>query len=109
MKASSIAILLLVVALFGTNIWWAFRMFDAGISYTYQGASLEQNEQALAQSLAIINTLGSSNSSRSQVIKAAQEAWPSTEPFEKEGYLWVGRLGLRFNAAGQLVEAVDGY
>lgn len=109
MRRTTIAITLLAIALVITNAWWAYRLLDAGVSYTYQGESLEENQQALSQALAIIKVLGANNASREQIVQAAQAAWPSTEPFEKDGYLWVGRLGLRFNQAGHLVEAVSGY
>lgn len=109
MRKTTIAISLLAVALVATNAWWAYRLLDAGVSYTYQGASLEENQQALSQALAVIKVLGTNNASREKIVQAAQAAWPSTEPFEKDGYLWVGRLGLRFNQAGHLVEAVSGY
>ena len=109
MRRTTIAISLLAITLVVTNAWWTYRLLDAGVSYTYQGASLEENQQALSQALAIIKVLGTNNASREQIVQAAQAAWPSTEPFEKDGYLWVGRLGLRFDQAGQLVEAVSGY
>jgi hypothetical protein len=107
MRRTTIAISLLAITLVVTNAWWAYRLLDAGVSYTYQGASLEENQQALSQALAIIKVLGTNNASREQIVQAAQAAWPSTEPFEKDGYLWVGRLGLRFSQAGHLVEAVS--
>lgn len=109
MRRTTIAISLLGITLVVTNAWWTYRLLDAGVSYTYQGASLEENQQALSQALAIIKVLGTNNASREQIVQAAQAAWPSTEPFEKDGYLWVGRLGLRFSQAGHLVEAVSGY
>ncbi|MGZ5801623.1 MAG: hypothetical protein ACXWJZ_13430 [Burkholderiaceae bacterium] len=109
MKRTTVAISLLTIALVVTNAWWAYRLLDAGVSYTYQGVSLEENQQALSQALAIIKVLGTDKASREQVIQAAQNAWSSTKPFEKDGYMWVGRLGLRFNEADHLVEAVSGY
>ncbi len=108
-RKSTIATTLLGIALIASNAWWAYHALDAGVSYTYQGVTLEENRQGLAQALAIINSTASQGASRAEVIAAAQNAWPSSEPFEKEGYLWVGRLGLRFNDAGQLVEAVPGF
>lgn len=109
MKTTTVAISVLAFALIATNGWWAYRLVDAGISYTYQGSSLAENQQALSQSLAIIKALGAGHASRAQVTQAAHAAWPAVDPFEKDGFLWVGRLGLRFNEAGQLVEAVAGY
>ena len=100
---------MLTVALVATNALWAYRVLDLGVTLTYQGASLEENQQALSQALAIIKTSAKPNASRAQVVEAAQKAWPSSEAFEKEGYLWVGRLGLRFNESGRLVEAVSGF
>ncbi len=91
-----------------SNAWWAFRSLDAGITSTYQRTSLEASQQALAQALAVIKAVAGPNPSRAEVIAAAQAAWPAIEPFEKDGYLWVGRLGLRFNEAGGLVEAIAG-
>lgn len=108
MTRATTAIALLVIALVASNAWWAYRLLDAGVSHTYQGASLEESQQALSQALAVIKVLGAGKDSREQVVQAAQAAWPSTEPFEKDGYLWVGRLGLRFDQAGHLLEAVIG-
>lgn len=108
MRQSTVAISLLAVVLVLSNGWWAARTLDAGISRTYQRASMEETQQALAQALAVIKANAGASPSRAQVILAAQAAWPSVEPFEKDGYLWVGRLGLRFNEAGRLVEAVAG-
>jgi hypothetical protein len=109
MKNLIIIIIFLTVLLVGSNAWWVYRLMDAGVSYTYQGVSLEENQQALAQSLEIIKALASSDVSREKIVAAAQKAWDSTEPFEKEGHLWVGRLGLRFNETNQLVEVVKGF
>nr|CAS02450.1 putative integron gene cassette protein [uncultured bacterium]CAS02483.1 putative integron gene cassette protein [uncultured bacterium] len=109
MKIPTIIISLLVVALVATNTWWAFRLLDAGVSYTHQSQSLEENQQALSQALAIAEALGTSEVTRARLIEAAQEAWGPTEPFEKDGYLWVGRLGLRFDESERLVEVVRGF
>jgi hypothetical protein len=108
MRQSTVAISLLAVALVISNGWWAYRTLDAGITSTYQSTSLEESQQALAQALAVIKANAGSNPSRAEIIAAAKAAWPEVEPFEKDGYLWVGRLGLRFNEAGRLVEAIAG-
>jgi hypothetical protein len=104
-KKTTITISLLFLALISSNIWWAYRVLDAGVSYTYQGVSLEETQQALSQALAIIKVNNANNATREQIVRAAQNAWPSSEPFEKDGFLWVGRLGLRFSDTGRLLEA----
>lgn len=108
MRQSTVAITLMAVVLVLSNGWWAYRTLDAGISHTYQSASLQESQQALTQALAVIKANAAANASRAEVIAAAQAAWPAVEPFEKDGYFWVGRLGLRFNEAGRLVEAIAG-
>ena len=108
MRRSTIAIAVLATALVASNAGLAYRLLDAGVTHTYQSASLEENQQALSQALAVIKAAGAPDYSRQSIVAAAQAAWPGVEPFEKDGYLWVGRLGLRFNAEGRLVEAVTG-
>jgi hypothetical protein len=90
----------LVVILIASNAWWAYRMLDAGISYTYLGVSLEENEAAVAQLIAIAPLLAR-GASRDEVIAAARRSGDS-EPFEKEGFVWVGQIGLQFGSEGRL-------
>lgn len=104
MKKSTIAISALAGALVASNVWWAYQLLDVGLSYTYQGVSLEESQQALTQTLAVIEVMSSGDASRDRIVAAADKAWSSGEPFEKDGYLWVGRLGLRFSDNGGLVE-----
>jgi hypothetical protein len=109
MKKSTITILVLIVVVLGTNAWWAYHALDAGVSFTYQSVSLEENQQALKQSLSILRVLTPTDVSREKIINAAQNSWKSGEPFEKDGYIWVGRLGLLFNEDNQLVEIKKGF
>lgn len=106
MRKPIIAIALLLVSLVATNVWWAYWVVDAGVSYTYLRASYEDSQRALSQALAIIEVVGDGSASRDQIVQAAQGAQLSWEPFEHDGYLWVGRLKLRFNESGYLIEAV---
>jgi len=43
MRKTTIALSLLAVTLVVTNGWWAYRLLEAGVSYTDQGVSLEQS------------------------------------------------------------------
>lgn len=98
----------LVAVLVASNAWWAYKVLDAGITSTYQGASLEEEQQASNQAMAVINVLAKSGTTRPQIVEAALKAWPGGEPFEKDGYTWVGRLGLKFNERDQLIEVIRG-
>lgn len=104
MKKRTGAILILCASLVITNAWWAINAIDSGITRTYQEASMQDTQQALSQALAIIKASGAPKATRAQIIEAAQKAWSAGEPFEKDGYLWVGRLGLRFDRSGRLID-----
>lgn len=106
MRRPSIIIGVLLAVLVGSNAFWAYRILDAGITATYQGVSLNDAQIALRQSIALLNTVGIHSVPQSQVVQAAREAGDGGTPFEKEGFVWVGRLGLAFNGSGNLVKVV---
>ena len=84
-------------------------MLDAGVSCTDQGVSLEEHRQALSQALAVIKVVSQPTATRESIIAAASAGAPTSGTFEKDGYLWVGLLGLKFHQSGQLVEAVPSW
>ena len=104
MKRSTIAISSLVVALIASNSWSVYKIVDVGVTLHYTDGELRESQEALSQSLAIVKVLSTPGASRSQIVDAALQAAPGFEPFEKDGYLWVGRLGLRFDPSGRLVD-----
>ncbi len=104
MTRSKGAIVLLAVTLVVSNLWWAYRLLDTGVTQTYIGVALDDNKQALAQTLALLPVVARPGVSRSEVLAAARPAEPSAAPFEKDGFVWVGSIGLKFNERGQLVE-----
>ena len=108
MKRSGFVVVALVVILVGSNAWWAYRLLDAGVSATYREVSLENHRTALGQVLAIIPIAVRPGATRVEVLKAAQKDG-NPEVFEKDGYVWVGRVGLKFDAAGHLVEVVPAW
>jgi len=109
MKRSTVAIVLLGVALIGSNIWWAYGALDAGITYTYQQDSLQKSQEALKQTLAVIKASGQGATKEEVLAAAMSNAEGVTEPFEKEGYIWVGSIGLRFSEGGHLQEAMPSW
>ena len=46
MRRSTVAISLLTAALVVSNSWCAYCLLDAGVTHTYQSASLEESQQA---------------------------------------------------------------
>lgn len=79
-------------------------MLDASITHSYLSASLNDNKKGLEQSLSILPVVAQPNVTKDEIIQVAQQRYPnSIEPFEKDGYTWVGMLGLKFNQNGKLI------
>ena len=104
MRPSTITIWVLVLALVISNLWWFGLLLDAGITATYRDDSFDRHHQALAELLAVVPAATDPEATRESVLKVARDASGNRESFEKEGFVWVGRLGYRFNDEGRLVE-----
>ena len=102
MKRSTIVILVLSAALVLTNGWWIYQMLDAGVTATYRDVAFRDNERALEQTLAVIPIAMQSQATRDEVVAAALAAAEHKDTFEKDGYLWIDRIGLRFGENGKL-------
>jgi hypothetical protein len=96
----------LSVLLILSNAWWAYRVFDGGISYTYLLASHDTATAQLVTAKAVVNAAVQSGASRHSIIQAAQVASQDTQPFEKDGAVWVGQLGLQFTPQGNLAKVI---
>jgi hypothetical protein len=103
MRKSSIALLLLSTGLVASNAWWLYNTIDFGVTHTYAMQTCSEDAEALDQALAMLPVAAQSGASRASIIAAARRGKDQVE-FEKDGYTWVGRLGLRFDADGRLVE-----
>lgn len=104
MKNTKIIVIVLVLALIASNAWWAFHLLDSGVTQTYMGVSLEDNKEALRQTLAILPVVAQKGATREKIISAALMKGDKTDVFEKDGFVWVRKIGLKFNKDGQLVE-----
>ena len=109
MKRSSIVIIALAVALIVTNVLWAYRVLDLGVSRTYHEVSFGDHREALAQALAIIPVAVRPGATRTEILEVARRKAQHRDSFEKEGFVWVGRLGLKFEGNGRLVEVVPAW
>jgi hypothetical protein len=96
----------LFVLLILSNAWWAYRAVDGVISYTYLLASHETATTQLVTAKAVINAAVQSGASRNSVLQAAQAASQDSQPFEKNGAVWVGGLGLQFTPQGSLTKVI---
>lgn len=108
MRKYRIATATLLALLLLSNAWWAYRLVDAAISQTYLRASFDTASEQLTQSLALLQVVAKPGATRTAIIAAARLPTDTIAPFEKDGYVWVGQLGLQFNEQGQFVKAVAG-
>ena len=80
MAKSSWTIDVLVVLLVGTNCWWAYNAVDAGVTCSYAQVTLENNKEALAQSLAVIEAAAKSWATRQSIIQATRTGLAEYRP-----------------------------
>jgi len=104
MKRPTIAIVLLGLAFVASNLWWCFAVIDSGITASYRQEDLDRHHKALRQALAVAPIAARSSATPEQVLGAARAAAGGDSGFEKDGFVWIGELGYRFDGDGRLVE-----
>lgn len=108
MKKSRLIIFLLSLSLVLSNAWWSYQTLDLGLSYHYLQESFQLKSAQLTQTLSMLPVVANPDASKDDVISSARLRDRKTTPYEKEGFVWVDRLGLQFNDEGRLIKAVDG-
>jgi len=108
-RRKTVIIVLLVAAVVVTNVFWLYVVLDASVTATYLEDNFRTHRKALMTALAILPVAARPESTRADVVSTARAVHGDIEPFEKEGFVWVGRLGLRFDEDGRLVEAVPSW
>ena len=109
MKKTIIAIIALSLLLIGSNAWWLYRSIDFGVSYTYLQDSHVSNEEALNQVIKVLPGLARQKYTREEIINGARLSSDKSEPFSKDGFIWVGRIGIRFDKNDKVVEVKKGW
>lgn len=71
---------------------------------TYSKVSLEDHKQALDQTFSIFPLVASGRGSREDIIKSMETEFGISDGFEKDGFFWIGKIGLRFDKNGKLLE-----
>jgi hypothetical protein len=104
MKRSTIAIWALSLALVVSNLWWLYAAFDAAVTTMYLEQTFDEHRQALTELLVVAPVAADPAATPESVLGAARATARDGVSFEKEGFVWVGQLGYRFDDAGRLVE-----
>jgi hypothetical protein len=105
-KRTAIVLSATIALLMASNAWLAFGVVDCGISRTYRDVSVRDSAIALRQLLAIVPVTAASPQDKGAVLAAATKAADHPDSFEKEGYVWTGRIGLKFGPDNRVVEVV---
>ena len=93
--------LILGVLLIASNVWWLFQTFDHAITDHYRDDQLGLTERALDNAL-LLAPLVAAGLERNALIAEAEQLFED-ESFEKDGCVWVGNLGLKFDDNHRLV------
>ncbi len=109
MRNTRIIIVVLLLALVGSNLWWVYRVLDMGVTATYSEASLKDYRTALMQTFALLPVVARRDVTRETIVSAARLESKDLEPFEKDGYVWVNRIGLKFDRENRLIEVIPGW
>ena len=104
MKRSQVTIGVLAAALVISNGYWAYSSLDRGVTFTYQQVTLESYRDTARAAVAIFPHAVSAGATRESILAEAMRIGSDSEPFEKEGCVWVSPLGYRFSDDGALLE-----
>jgi hypothetical protein len=98
-------IVILLIALIGSNVFWLIQMFDAGISYTYLDSSLDTAERRseAAIEIANMNLVGVTQEEALAQLKALE---PQISVFwkEQENCIYAAGVCVFINSAGNVQE-----
>ena len=106
MGKAKITIIVLAIALVASNAWWTIQLVDVGITQTYTGVTLDYYDEALNQTLVLLPVVARQGVTRDEILAAAGD---TVDAFEKDGFTWIGRVGLKFDDQGRLVEAMKAW
>lgn len=104
-RESTVVIISLSAALILSNAFWLHRILDVGVSFTYTEDSLRHARSTAVQALGLLPEVSRPGASRASIVAAALRSRPGVETFEKDGFLWIDDIGLKFDSDGRLVEA----
>jgi hypothetical protein len=101
-----VSIVVLVVALIASNVFWISRLVRAGSDLSDLLSQFNHAEGSLRQALAVLKMSLAREATRDNIIEAARRLPPQPTPVERDGYVWAGALGFKFDGDGRLTYAV---
>lgn len=105
MRRTNILFAVLVLVLVASNGFWLYLTIDTAITMSYREDQCGREHRALEQLIAVLPVAARPEPDRAGIIAAARGTYSDDMIFEKEGLVWVGEIGLRFDPDNRLVEA----
>ncbi len=104
----TLAISGLAVALLSTNSLWAMHAFKQAVAVGDLQQQVDDASALLDQALAVLPVVADEEASQEEVIAAAQPVGAAIAPVERDGFIWVEHLGMRFDDEGRLISVTTG-
>ena len=92
---------ILTVLLLGSNAYWLFALIDTGVTLTHRDQHIRDLKEANKELSQMIPMLIKSKS-KAEIVEIVSNL-TAEEPFEKDGCIWIGRVGLKFSVSGELL------
>ena len=89
------------------NVWLAFRLFDASVTQAYMEESIQSNQMALLQCIAVTNEFLDSGARREALIAKAKAVSGVHSMFSNDGHFWIGSFGMDFDKDGRLISVAE--
>lgn len=86
-----------------SNVAWAYRAFDAGVSSTYREDAYDLNRSAMDDAINMVLRCAQGSCERDDLIHAASKR-SGFSPVEVNGWVTTGSLRLRFDGTNELKE-----
>ena len=95
-------IVLLLITLLASNLFWFFQLLDAGVTATYQDASYEAMRKDFQQ-LLILSNRNVIGKSAEEIVRLIGKDVYGSEPFVKDGCLVVSQMCLRLDSNNHVI------
>ena len=96
-----IIITILVALLLITNAFWLYQVVDTGVTNTYREQHIYELEETRKQLMATLPAVAF-KVNQMEIVSAARK-FTKQEVYEKNGCVWIGWLGFRFDQNHRLL------
>ncbi len=90
----------LVALLVTSNAYWLYASIDTAITLSYRDDHIRQLDAALTQAQQLLPVAYAAEDKTSFIV--ATQALLDDQSFEKDGCIWIGQLGFKFDDAESL-------